>query len=73
MNGNLVAVALTLGVLGAVAAFDLIPGAGLYAGLVMVGLAGAALIPAFSEWSRVLFSHRALPPSLTEPRRSVGS
>jgi hypothetical protein len=71
MNGNLVAVALTLGVLGAVAALDIIPGAGLYAGLVMIGLAGAALIPAFVEWSRPLLSRRALRAPLTEPTPSV--
>ncbi len=73
MNGNLVAVALTLGVLGAVAAFDIIPGAGLYAGLVMVGLAGAALIPAFSEWGTSMFSRRALRAPLTEPGQGFWS
>jgi hypothetical protein len=68
MNGNLIAVALTVGVLGAVAAFDIIPGAGLYAGLVMVALAGLALIPALTEWGTSLRSGRALRAPLTEPR-----
>jgi hypothetical protein len=42
MNGTLFTVALTVFVLGLVAALDLIPGAGLYAGASMV-LIGAAL------------------------------
>ena len=70
MNGNLVAVALTVGVLGAVAAFDLIPGAGLYAGLVMLVLAGAALIPALAEWSTSLRSRRTLGTPLAEQEPS---
>ncbi len=71
MNGNLVAVALTLGVLGAVAAFDIIPGAGLYAGLVMLVLAGAALIPALAEWSPLLHSRKALHAPTPEPARGT--
>jgi len=71
MNGNLVAVALTVGVLGGVAAFDIIPGAGLYAGLVMLVLAGVALIPALAEWSTSLRSRRALHAPTTEPARGT--
>ena len=71
MNGNLVAVALTVGVLGAVAAFDIIPGAGLYAGLVMLVLAGAALTPALTEWGTSFRSRRALHAPATEPARGT--
>jgi hypothetical protein len=69
MNGNLIAVALTVGVLGAVAAFDIIPGAGLYAGLVMLALAGAALTPSMAEWGTSLRSRKALRAPLVEPVR----
>jgi hypothetical protein len=70
MNRNLVAVALTVGVLGAVAALDIIPGAGLYAGLVMLALAGLALIPSLAEWSTSLRSRRTLGTPLAEQEPS---
>jgi len=44
MNLNLITVALTLAVLGLVAAFDVIPGAGAWAGMTMFALGGILLM-----------------------------
>lgn len=43
MNINLTAVALTVAALGGIAAFDVIPGAGLYAGIVMLAIGTGVL------------------------------
>ncbi len=51
MDRNLIAVALTVFALGAIAAFDIIPGAGLYAGLVMAISGGVILlVPLAAGW-----------------------
>ncbi len=51
MDRNLIAVALTVVALGAIAAFDIIPGAGFYAGLVMAVSGGAILlVPLAAGW-----------------------
>ncbi len=44
MNHNLTAVALTIFALGIIAAFEIIPGAGLYAGITMLLVGAVALL-----------------------------
>ena len=44
MNHNLTAVAFTLVALGIIAAFDIIPGAGFYAGVTMLAIGGVVLL-----------------------------
>jgi hypothetical protein len=62
MNHNLTAVALTLLALGLIAAFDIIPGAGFYAGIVMLTAGGGSLAAQFAmrTWP-FLFEARSIP------------
>ena len=47
MNHNLTAVALTIMTLGIIAIFNIIPGAGFYAGAIMLACGGAILLGQF--------------------------
>jgi hypothetical protein len=44
LNRNLTAVAFTIVALGIIATFDIIPGAGLYAGITMLAIGAVALL-----------------------------
>jgi hypothetical protein len=47
MSHNLTAIVLTIVTLGIIATFDIIPGAGFYAGLAMLAIGGVALVGQF--------------------------
>jgi hypothetical protein len=61
MNSNLIAVAFTLVVLGLIATFDIIPGAGFYAGLVILALGATIFTVQVIGRKRPLLRWRASP------------
>lgn len=68
MNHNLTAVALTIAALGLIAAFDIIPGAGFYAGIVMLTVGGGLLtaLLALRSWP-FLLDARSTPRTTARP------
>jgi hypothetical protein len=68
MNRNLTTVALTIVALGLIAAFDIIPGAGFYAGVMMLTVGGGLLIAllVLRNWP-FLFDVRATPATAARP------
>jgi hypothetical protein len=61
MNRNLLTVTLTLVVLGLVATFDIIPGAGFYAGIVMLAIGATAFTVQLIGQTTPLLGPRASP------------
>ena len=61
MNTNLTAVTFTLVVLGLLAAFDIVPGAGFYAGVVMLTIGAAVFTVQLIGWNTPLLGPRARP------------
>jgi hypothetical protein len=74
MKHNLTAVALTLLALGLIAAFDIIPGAGFYAGIVMLTVGGGSLAAQFAmrTWP-FLFDARPIPAARAGSATPAGS
>ena len=58
MNLNLTTVAFTIAALGLVAGFDLIPGAGLTAGMIMLAIGGVLLTGQLLDTSKLWLSSR---------------
>ena len=58
MNLNLTAVAFTIAALGLVALFDIIPGAGIPAGVALLAIGGVLFIGQLIESSRLRLSGR---------------
>ncbi len=61
MNTNLTAVTFTLVVLGLLAAFDIVPGAGFYAGVVMLTIGAAVFTVQLIGRNTPLLGPRASP------------